>query len=222
MPTENRVITMEGKVLASRKPYRILNDIMKRLFDILASLFGIVVLSPFLIIISIIIKLTSKGPILFKQIRVGKYERHFKIFKFRTMVVDAERKGAQITVGRDSRITGIGHFIRKYKLDELPQLFNVLFGQMSLVGPRPEVPKYTQYYTKEQKRIFEIRPGITDYASIKYRDENEILAVSSDPEKTYIEEIMVDKLSLNLKYLEERSVTTDIKIILMTIAKIIK
>lgn len=213
---------MESKAVGSEHPNRLLNDIFKRLFDLLASFIGIIVLSPFLIVISVMIKMTSEGPVLFKQVRVGRNENHFKILKFRTMVVDAEKRGAQITVGKDIRVTGIGHFIRKYKLDELPQLFNVLFGQMSLVGPRPEVPKYTQYYTKEQKKIFEIKPGITDYASIKYRDENEILAKSDNPEKTYIDEIMVDKLSLNLKYLGERSVKTDIKIILMTIAKIIK
>ncbi|AYA78660.1 sugar transferase [Bacillus sp. Y1] len=198
------------------------NDLVKRLFDIFLSFVGLVLLSPILLVISIIIKLTSSGPVFFKQIRVGRYEKNFKILKFRTMVVDAEKKGAQITVGRDSRITGIGHFLRKYKFDELPQLFNVLIGDMSLVGPRPEVPKYTQYYNKEQRSIFQIRPGITDYASIKYSDENEILAKSSQPEKTYIEEIMVDKLNLNLQYLKDRSIVTDLKIIMNTILKIVR
>lgn len=198
------------------------SDFGKRAFDVIMSAIGLIILSPFFLIISIMIKLDSPGPVLFKQVRVGRYERNFKILKFRTMVTDAEKRGAQITVGRDSRITRVGHFLRKSKLDELPQLINVFIGDMSLVGPRPEVPKYTQYYTKVQKRIFELRPGITDYSSIKYRDENEILALSNDPEKTYIEEIMVDKLKLNLEYLENKSLLTDIKIIFNTILKIIK
>lgn len=198
------------------------SDFGKRAFDVIMSAIGLIILSPFFLIISIMIKLDSPGPVLFKQVRVGRYERNFKILKFRTMVTDAEKKGAQITVGRDSRITRVGHFLRKSKLDELPQLINVFIGDMSLVGPRPEVPKYTQYYTKVQKRIFELRPGITDYSSIKYRDENEILALSNDPEKTYIEEIMVDKLKLNLEYLENRSLFTDIKIIFNTLMKIIR
>lgn len=198
------------------------SDYGKRAFDVIMSAIGLILLSPFFIIISLLIKFDSPGPVLFKQVRVGRYERNFKILKFRTMVTDAEKRGAQITVGRDSRITRVGHFLRKSKLDELPQLINVFIGDMSLVGPRPEVPKYTQYYTKSQKRIFELRPGITDYSSIKYRDENEILALSSDPEKTYIEEIMVDKLKLNMEYLENKSLLTDIKIIFNTLLKIIK
>jgi lipopolysaccharide/colanic/teichoic acid biosynthesis glycosyltransferase len=214
---------VEGKVTSSYNSQGFnLNDLIKRLFDILMSLIGIIILSPFFILISLFIKLDSKGPVMFKQIRVGRAERNFKILKFRTMVTDAEKKGAQITVGRDSRITRVGHFLRKSKLDEIPQLFNVLKGDMSLVGPRPEVPKYTRYYNSSQRRIFEIRPGITDLASIKYRDENEILAQSDRPEETYIEEIMVDKLKLNLQYLSERSLLTDIKIIFMTLLKIIK
>lgn len=214
---------MEGKAVTQYEPQNFnLNDLVKRLFDIILSFIGLVVLSPVLLIISLLIKLDSQGPILFKQVRVGRYEKNFHILKFRTMVTDAEKKGAQITVGRDSRITRAGHFLRKSKMDELPQLLNVLIGDMSLVGPRPEVPKYTQYYNRDQKRVFEIRPGITDLASIKYRDENEILAMSSDPEKTYIEEIMVDKLKLNLRYVKERSLLTDIKIIYNTLLKIVK
>ncbi|WP_340084391.1 sugar transferase [Siminovitchia sp. FSL H7-0308] len=199
-----------------------LNDVLKRTMDVILSLAGLVIISPLLFIISICIKLDSRGPVFFKQTRVGRYEEPFQIFKFRTMIVDAEKKGKQITVGKDSRITKTGQFLRKYKLDELPQLINVLIGDMSLVGPRPEVPKYTAYYTNEQKRIFEIRPGITDYASIKYRNENEVLAKSEDPEKTYIEEVMRDKLSLNLKYLDQQSVINDVKIIFMTIIAILK
>lgn len=199
-----------------------LNDVLKRTMDVILSLTGLVIISPLLFIISMCIKLDSRGPVFFKQTRVGRYEEPFQIFKFRTMIVDAEKKGKQITVGKDSRITRTGQFLRKYKLDELPQLINVLIGDMSLVGPRPEVPKYTAYYTNEQKRIFEIRPGITDYASIKYRNENEVLAKSEDPEKTYIEEVMRDKLSLNLKYLDQQSVINDVKIIFMTIIAILK
>lgn len=214
---------MEGKAVSQYKTQSVsFNDFLKRTFDVVMSSIGLILLSPFFLIISILIKMDSKGPILFKQTRVGRYEKDFKILKFRTMVTDAEKKGAQITVGRDSRITKVGHLLRKSKLDELPQLINVFKGDMSLVGPRPEVPRYTQYYNETQKRIFEIRPGITDYASIKYRDENEILALSSDPEKTYIEEIMVDKLKLNLEYLGKRSLITDIKIIFKTLYKIIK
>lgn len=214
---------MEGKAVSQYKTQSVsLNDFVKRAFDVVMSSIGLIVLSPFFLIISLLIKMDSKGPVLFKQERVGRYEKNFKILKFRTMVTDAEKKGAQITVGRDSRITRVGHLLRKSKLDELPQLINVFKGDMSLVGPRPEVPKYTQYYNKVQKKIFEIRPGITDYASIKYRDENEILALSSEPEKTYIEEIMVDKLNLNLEYLQKRSVFIDIRIIFDTLYKIIK
>jgi lipopolysaccharide/colanic/teichoic acid biosynthesis glycosyltransferase len=214
---------MEGKAVTQYKTQNsTLGDFVKRAFDVVMSLLGLILLSPFFLIISLLIKIDSPGPVLFKQVRVGRFEKNFKILKFRTMVTDAEKRGAQITVGRDSRITRVGHLLRKSKLDELPQLINVFIGDMSLVGPRPEVPKYTQYYNKVQKRIFEIRPGITDYASIKYRDENEILALSSEPEKTYIEEIMVDKLNLNLEYLEKKSLLTDIKIIFSTIYKIIK
>lgn len=214
---------MEGNASVTRKKSNmLLNDAFKRLFDFICSFIGLMILSPVLIIVSILIKLDSSGPVLFKQVRVGKDEKPFKILKFRTMVVDAEKRGKQITVGQDSRITRVGSFLRKYKLDELPQLINVLIGDMSLVGPRPEVPKYTQYYTKEQKRIFEVRPGITDYASIKYRNENEILGNSKDPEKTYIEEVMQDKLNINFEYIDKRSVIEDIFIIFNTIAKIIK
>ena len=172
--------------------------------------------------ISILIKLDSKGPILFKQIRVGKNGKPFKIFKFRTMVVDAEKKGMQITVGRDSRITKSGHVLRKTKLDELPQLFNVLTGEMSFVGPRPEVPRYVEMYDENQKSILKVRPGITDLASIKYRNENDLLAKSLDPEATYINEIMPKKIELNIEYLKNMSVLYDIKLIIRTVLVVIK
>ena len=174
-----------------------------------------------MIIIAILIKLDSKGPVFFKQVRVTKNGREFKIFKYRTMRVGSD-KYSQITVGKDSRITKVGDFLRKYKLDEIPQLINVLIGDMSLVGPRPEVPKYVALYTEEQREILKVRAGITDYASIEFSNENDILANEVDPEKAYIEEIMPRKIELNKKYLSEISVMTDIKIILLTIKKILK
>ena len=194
---------------------------MKRIFDIISSLFGLILLSPFMIIIAILIKLDSKGPIFFKQVRVTKNGREFKILKYRTMRVGSD-KYSQITVGKDSRITKVGDFLRKYKLDEIPQLINVLIGDMSLVGPRPEVPKYVALYTEEQREILKVRAGITDYASIEFSNENDILANETDPEKAYIEKIMPRKIELNKKYLSEISVMTDIKIILLTIKKILK
>ena len=194
---------------------------LKRIFDIISSLFGLILLSPFMIIIAILIKLDSKGPIFFKQVRVTKNGREFKIFKYRTMKIGSD-KYSQITVGKDSRITKVGDFLRKYKLDEIPQLINVLIGDMSLVGPRPEVPKYVALYTEEQREILKVRAGITDYASIEFSNENDILANEADPEKAYIEKIMPRKIELNKKYLSEISVITDIKIILLTIKKILK
>ena len=194
---------------------------LKRIFDIISSLFGLILLSPFMIIIAILIKLDSKGPIFFKQVRVTKNGREFKIFKYRTMKIGSD-KYSQITVGKDSRITKVGDFLRKYKLDEIPQLINVLVGDMSLVGPRPEVPKYVALYTEEQREILKVRAGITDYASIEFSNENDILANETDPEKAYIEKIMPRKIELNKKYLSEISVMTDIKIILLTIKKILK
>jgi lipopolysaccharide/colanic/teichoic acid biosynthesis glycosyltransferase len=214
---------MESKATSKSVPInnKRINDLIKRFFDFLLSLCGIILLSPILLIIYLLIKIDSKGPALFLQTRVGRNGLPFKIAKFRTMIVDAEKVGKQITIGRDPRITRVGHHLRKYKLDELPQLFNVLKGEMSLVGPRPEVPKYVNFYTEEQRKILEVRPGITDYASIKYINENELLEKSKNPERTYIEEIMVDKLKLNLEYVIKRSIFEDVKIILMTLLKIV-
>ena len=194
---------------------------LKRIFDIILSLFGLIILLPFMLIIAIFIKLDSKGPVFFKQLRVTKNEREFKIFKYRTMRVGSD-KYSQITVGKDDRITKIGSFLRKYKLDEIPQLINVLIGDMSLVGPRPEVPKYVALYTDEQKEILKVRAGITDYASIEFSNENDLLALEEDPEKAYIEKVMPKKIELNKKYLSEISILTDIRIILLTIKKILK
>ena len=194
---------------------------LKRIFDITLSLFGLIILLPFMLIIAILIKIDSKGSVFFKQIRVTKNGKEFKIFKYRTMRVGSD-KYSQITVGKDGRITKIGSFLRKYKLDEIPQLINVLVGDMSLVGPRPEVPKYVNLYTEEQKEILKVRAGITDYASIEFSNENDLLASEENPEKAYIEKVMPKKIELNKKYLSEISVLTDIKIILLTIKKILK
>jgi lipopolysaccharide/colanic/teichoic acid biosynthesis glycosyltransferase len=193
----------------------------KRLFDILCSLAGLIVLAPFLIAISILILADSRGGIFYRQVRVGKNGKDFRLWKFRTMRPDSDKKGLLTIGGRDPRVTRIGYFLRKSKLDELPQLLNVLAGEMSLVGPRPEVRKYVALYSVEQKKVLEVQPGITDYASIEYSNENEILAKSSDPEKTYIEDVMPAKLKLNMKYIGEKSLMTDLKIIFRTIGKII-
>lgn len=194
---------------------------MKRFIDILFSFIGCIVLTPLFLIISILIIIDSKGGIFYKQLRVGKNEVDFYLFKFRTMHINADKLGLLTVGGRDYRITKIGYYLRKYKLDELPQLLNVLLGDMSLVGPRPEVKKYVELYSKEQKQVLSVRPGITDYASILYFEENELLAKSSDPEKTYIEEIMPHKLSLNIDYIKHKNTFTDISIILKTVKRII-
>lgn len=193
---------------------------LKRLFDIVASFCGIVILFPLIVIVSILIKLTSKGPVLFKQVRVTKNGRLFKIYKFRTMRENSEGN-KQITVGNDSRITGVGHILRKTKLDELPQLFNVLKGEMSLVGPRPEVPKYVELYTEEQREILKFSAGITDYASIYFSNESELLGEAENPEEFYIKKIMPYKIELNKKYIKEIGIVTDIKLIILTILKIL-
>jgi lipopolysaccharide/colanic/teichoic acid biosynthesis glycosyltransferase len=192
----------------------------KRLFDIFFSFIGIIVLLPFFLIFSLVIIIGSGFPVFYFQKRVGKGGEDFNLIKFRTMKKDSEKKGLLTVGGRDPRITGIGFFLRKYKLDELPQLFNVLFGTMSFVGPRPEVRKYVDLYNEEQKKILNVKPGITDNASIEYFSESELLAKSSDPEKTYINEIMPHKLELNKKYLSDVTVGADVKIILRTIGKI--
>lgn len=195
---------------------------LKRTFDICASFLGIIVLLPMFAIVSLIIAMSSRGGVFFKQVRVGKNGKQFKIIKFRTMVVDAEAKGLQITVGKDMRITGIGKFLRKTKLDELPQLFNVFVGQMSFVGPRPEVCKYVDLYTPYQKNILRVRPGITELASIVYRDENEVLANSQDPEQTYINIVMQEKLKLNIQYIQKLGFWYDIYLIFKTFLAILK
>lgn len=195
---------------------------MKRLFDIFFSFMGLAFLLPFLLITGLFIALDSKGGIFYKQIRVGLNGKDFLLFKFRSMRTDADKKGLLTVGGRDSRITSVGYFIRKYKIDELPQLINVLLGDMSLVGPRPEVRKYVDLYNNEQKKVLSIKPGITDYASIEYSNESELLGRAKDPEQLYIHEIMPAKLQLNLKYIAEKGMITDLKIILNTVLKILK
>jgi lipopolysaccharide/colanic/teichoic acid biosynthesis glycosyltransferase len=193
-----------------------LNAATKRLFDITLSLGGILVLSPFFVLIACLIKAESKGPVLFRQLRVGKNNSDFLLFKFRSMFVNTESKG-QLTIGmRDPRITRIGYRLRKYKLDELPQLFNVLLGNMSFVGPRPEVRKYVVLYSDEQMKVLSVKPGITDYASIKYFRENEILGHAPNPEQAYINEIMPEKLIINLTYVNNNNIFIDLKIIITT------
>ena len=195
---------------------------MIRFFDFILSLVGLVVLAPIFIVLAIWIKIDSKGPVFYKQVRVGQNGIDFGLFKFRSMVVDADKKGLITVGGRDPRITRSGYFIRKYKLDELPQLINVLVGDMSLVGPRPEVRKYVDLYTDEQQKVLSVKPGITDYASIEYMDENEILGKSSDPEKTYIEEIMPEKIKYNMKYIQNKNVSEYFKVIFLTLLKIVR
>ena len=190
---------------------------MKRLFDIVCSFFGLVFLSWLFVFVAFWVGLSSRGGVFYRQRRVGRCNRDFTIYKFRSMRVNSDRQGLLTIGGRDGRITKAGVFIRKYKLDELPQLFNVLRGDMSFVGPRPEVRKYVELYTEEQKKVLTVRPGITSLSSIKYRNENEILSRSDNPEQYYIDVIMQDKLAIELDYLEQRSLLTDIKVIFQTI-----
>ena len=190
---------------------------MKRLFDIVFSGLGLVILSPLFLILAIWIKLDSKGPVFYRQVRVGKDNEDFRIFKFRSMRVGSD-KGSLVTIGgHDPRITRSGYFIRKAKLDELPQLINVLVGDMSFVGPRPEVRHYVDYWTPEQMHVLDVRPGITDPASIKFRNENDLMEKSEDPEKFYIEVIMQEKLKLYLDYVNHHSFREDICLIFKTI-----
>jgi lipopolysaccharide/colanic/teichoic acid biosynthesis glycosyltransferase len=193
----------------------------KRIFDFIFSVIGIVILAPLILILALLINIDSKGGVFYKQVRIGKNQKPFKLYKFRSMRTDADKKGLLTVGNKDSRITKIGYYLRKYKLDELPQLINVLRGDMSFVGPRPEVEKYVKLYNQQQLMVFNVKPGITDWASIKYVNENEILAKSNQPEKTYIEEIMPAKLKLNLEYVSHNNIYVDIKIILLTIKAII-
>ncbi len=189
---------------------------MKRLFDVIASGLGLIVLSPLFLILAIWIKLDSKGPVFYRQVRVGRGNKDFRIFKFRSMRVGAD-KGSLVTIGgHDPRVTRSGYFIRKFKFDELPQLINVFVGDMSLVGPRPEVRHYVDYWTSEQMHVLDVRPGITDPASIKFRNENELMERAENPEKYYIEVIMQEKIKLYLEYVEKHSFLYDLELIFKT------
>lgn len=207
--------------------YEILNKrraqlFFKRLFDILISLILLILLSPIMIIIAIIIKLDSKGPVFFRQKRITQYGKTFRIFKFRTMVENAEKLGSQVTVSNDPRVTKIGGFIRKYRIDEFPQLLNVLFGDMTFVGTRPEVKKYVDAYTNEMLATLLLPAGITSEASIKYKDEQRLLSSSADADKTYIEEILPEKMKYNLKGIEKTSIKYDLSIMLATVFGVLR
>jgi len=193
---------------------------MKRLFDICCSFWGIYFLFPLLLFIAICIRLESKGGVFYRQIRVGLLGKPFALLKFRTMQPDSDKKGLLTVGANDNRITKVGYYLRKFKLDELPQLYNVLIGDMSLVGPRPEVQKYVDLYNETQRHVLDVKPGITDYASLAYFEENELLAKSNDPERTYIEEVMPAKLNINLAYIPKASLGEDLKIIFLTIKRI--
>ena len=194
---------------------------LKRLFDFFFSLIGLIILSPLIFIISILIIIDSKGGIFYKQKRVGKNNKDFYLIKFRTMKTGADKQGLLTVGSKDSRITKVGFFLRKHKLDELPQLINILKGDLSFVGPRPEVRKYIELYDERQKQVFKVKPGLTDYASLEYINESEILSKAANPEKVYIEKIMPAKLELNLKYINESGIKTDMKIIYKTLRKIL-
>jgi lipopolysaccharide/colanic/teichoic acid biosynthesis glycosyltransferase len=190
----------------------------KRGFDLFWSTLGLVLLWPLFLVLGLLIALDDGGPVLYRQDRVGKGGRLFRMLKFRTMLVDADKGGELLTVGRDPRTTRVGYWMRELKLDELPQLWNVLVGEMSLVGPRPEVPRYVARYTAEQWRVLDLTPGITDRASIRYRDESALLARASDPEALYVTQILPDKIRLNLEYAAHATVWTDFWIVLSTVA----
>ena len=194
---------------------------MKRLFDITASGLGLLVISPLFLILAVWIKLDSPGPVFYRQVRVGRGNKDFRLFKFRSMRVGSDKKGLITVGGHDPRVTRSGYYIRKYKLDELPQLINVFIGDMSLVGPRPEVRKYVDLYTPEQLHVLDVRPGITDMASIRYRNENELLEQAADPEQYYRDVVMQDKLRINLEYIADHSFIKDLKIIFMTFKAVV-
>src|SRR5436309_5894274 len=194
---------------------------MKRSFDLILSLLGLIVLAPLFAAVGVAIKIESAGPVFYRGVRAGRYGKAFRIFKFRTMVEDADKIGGPSSSADDPRITRVGNFLRRYKLDELPQLLNVLRGEMSLVGPRPEVLQEVLLYTEEEKRLLEVRPGITDWASIRFRNEGEILRGSADPHAAYREKIRPEKIRLGLEYVERRSFLTDCKIIVRTLNAIL-
>jgi len=192
---------------------------MKRLVDITCSFVGVLLLSPLFVVVAVLIKLDSPGPVFFRQKRIGKDFRPFRIYKFRTMAADAEQRGAPITVGGDKRITRIGRFLRKYKIDELPQLFNVIKGEMSLVGPRPEIKKYVEQFKTDYEKLLTVRPGITDPASLHYSDEERLLASSTTWEDDYLRKVLPEKIRLSSGYVDHHTIFTDLRLILKTITK---
>lgn len=194
---------------------------LKRTFDIVASGLGLLALAPLFAVVALWIKCDSQGSVFYRQVRVGRGNRDFRLFKFRSMRPDSDRLGLITVGGRDPRVTRSGYYIRKYKLDELPQLINVFKGDMSLVGPRPEVRKYVDMYTPEQMRVLDVRPGITSLASIRYRNENDILAASDNPDRTYVEKVMPDKLAIDLECVPKANLWTDIRLIFATFHEII-
>ena len=193
---------------------------IKRLFDVVVSFFGLLLVSPILLLAAIAIKLDSKGPVFFTQERVGRHFRPFHILKFRSMTQRPATSSLQITVAGDPRVTRVGRILRRSKLDELPQLFNVLRGDMSLVGPRPEVRKYVELFHSEYEEILKCRPGITDLASIRYRDEERVLAAASDPEREYVERVLPEKIRLAKEYVRRSSFRSDLEVLLMTLLKV--
>lgn len=196
---------------------------MKRMFDLFFSSLGLFLFSPLFLVVSVAIRRDSPGPVFFRQVRVGRYGHPFRIFKFRTMYAGADTRGLEITVGNDPRVTRAGRFLRKLKIDELPQLFNVIKGEMSLVGPRPEVPGYVALYPEEIRRqVLSVRPGITDTASIKYKDESIVLAGAADPEGMYVNVLLPEKLKHYVRYVSERTLWLDFKIILLTLREIFR
>jgi lipopolysaccharide/colanic/teichoic acid biosynthesis glycosyltransferase len=193
-----------------------------RFFDILISVVVLLLLSPLLLVVALLIKISSKGPVIFRQLRVGKDNIDFTLFKFRTMYMDTGQKSTLTVGNRDKRITRVGYFLRKYKIDELPQLYNVIRNEMSIVGPRPELRKYVNLYTNEQRKVLLLKPGITDYASIHFRHENELLAIQTDPESFYVNEILPVKIQLNGQYAAERNLRVYFVIIFNTLLSVIK
>lgn len=198
------------------------NKMIKRLFDIVFSLFGLVLIFPILLLIALIVKIDSSGPVFYRGFRVGKDGKLFKIFKFRTMEKDADRKGIDSTAADDSRITRIGRFLRKYNIDELPQLVNILKGEMSFVGPRPQVKWATELYTEKERVILTLKPGLTDYASLRFPNEGEIIKGSKDPDRDYLQKIHPEKTRLQIEYVKNQSFLVDLKIIFKTILIVIK
>jgi lipopolysaccharide/colanic/teichoic acid biosynthesis glycosyltransferase len=203
---------------ASQRRARSLDSLLRRLFNVTSSLVGLIVISPVLAVVAVAVKADSAGPVFYRQRRVGRGGVPFDILKFRSMRVDAEAVGGQLTVGADPRVTNVGRVIRAWKLDELPQLINVVKGDMDLVGPRPEVPRYVALYDEEQRGVLSVRPGITDPASVEFRSESDLMAGHPDPERLYVDEIMPRKLAINLEYLRTRSLASDIGVIFSTIA----